>query len=297
VPQDPPACTRPDRRRLLLGGAALLAGCADTVDHDAVDAPMAAPLPRVPRIAWVFGSGGPRGFVHVGVIKALAELQLVPDVIVGASVGALVGTLYAGGVSAAEVQRLAIGLQPWRLLSWSPFHGKRFGAPALARFVNEQIDGRLLQQLPVPMVCAVQRLRDHAVLGFSRGDAGIAVQASAAIEGRFVPVTIRGERYADADRVMPLPVRLARSLGAVRVLAVDASAHEERAPPGAEAYRETDLLKRELTRPDAEAADVLLHPDFGYWVSLSRDFRERVIAVGYKSTMARAAELRALHGA
>jgi NTE family protein len=112
-----------------------------------------------------------------------------------------------------------------------------------------------------------------------------------------MPVVIRGERYADADLVMPLPVRLARSLGAQRVLAVDASAHEERAPPGAEEYRDGDRRKRELTQRDAEAADLLLHPDFGYWVSLSREYRERVIAIGYRSTMARAAELRALHGA
>jgi NTE family protein len=93
-------------------------------------------------------------------------------------------------------------------------------------------------------------------------------------------VTIRGARYADPDLHLPLPVRLARRLGATRVLAVDASAHEDRAPPQAEAYRDSDRRKRELTRPDARLADVLLHPDTGYWAGWSSDYRARLIAAG-----------------
>jgi NTE family protein len=145
------------------------------------------------------------------------------------------------------------------------------------------------------MVCAAQRLRDGVVVGFTRGSAGLAVQASAAIEGQLAPLTIRRERYADADQRMPLPVRLARALGAAQVLAVDASAHEDRAPERARGYRDGDLRKRALTQPDALLADVLLHPDFGYWVSLSREFRETAIAAGYRATLADAARLRALH--
>jgi NTE family protein len=123
------------------------------------------------------------------------------------------------------------------------------------------------------------------------------VQASAAIEGQFAPVRIRGEAYVDADWHQPLPVRVARALGARRVLAVDASAHTERAPPGAERYRDGDAKKKALVDADAAAADLLLKPDFGYWVSLSRDFRERAIAAGYRDTLARERELRALHRA
>lgn len=294
-----PPSGRSPRRALLLGsaGALLLPGCtldADR-DHDGADAPQAAPLPAPPRVAWVLGSGGPRGFVHVGVLKALAELQLRPDVIVGASVGALVGTLYAAGLDATAIERQALALQPWQLLRWQPVGADRWAADGLASWVNQQLDGRPLQALPIAMVCAAQRLRDGAVIGFSRGNAGLAVQASAAIEGRLAPLTIRRERYADADRRMPLPVRLARALGATQVLAVDASAHEDRAPEGARGYRDGDLRKRALTQPDALLADVLLHPDFGYWVSLSREFRETAIAAGYRATLADAVRLRALH--
>ena len=279
-------------------------GCALDADRDHTgdDAPASAPLPRQPRVAWVLSSGGPRGFVHVGVLKALHELGLAPDLIVGASAGALLGVLRAAGLSGPELEALALGLQPLklaRLAGWGREGGERFSGSAVADLVRDELRSRglsgRLEDLPLMAVCVAQRLSDKAVLAFNRGDAGLAVQAAVAIPGQFVPLRIRGQLHSDADGAQPLPVRVARQLGATRVLAVDASAHEDRAPEGSARYRSGDLRKRTLTRPDAELADVLLHPDFGYWVSLSQDFRERAIRAGYRDTMAAAARIKALH--
>ena len=282
---------------------AVLAGCAldPDEDHDGADAPSAAPLPRKPRVAWVLSSGGPRGYVHVGVVKALDELSLLPDLIVGASVGALVAVLRSAGLSGLELERLALELQPARLARVAISTREHLSGSAVAALVREQmqIKGQptQLQTLPIMAVCVVQRLADGAVVPFSRGDAGLAVQAACAIEGQFTPVRVRGQRYADADLRNPLPVRLARALGATRVLAIDASADERRAPAGTEKWREGDLRKRALTRPDAEAANVLLQPDIGYYAGLSREYRERCISAGYRDTLAAAARITALHGA
>ncbi len=296
VPGAPPDAGR--RRWLALALAPVaLGGCsvAPDADHAGADAPSAlAPTGQV-RTAWVFSSGGPRGFVHVGVLKALAELGLKPDLIVGASVGALVGALCAAGRGAAEIEALALDVQPWKLARVSIGTTEHFNGAALADFVREECRGRLIEQLRLPLICAAHRLDGGGVVGFNRGDLGLAIQAASAIEGRFTPVRIRGLRYVDADLHMPLPVRLARAAGATRVLAVDASAFEDRAPAGAGRYRESDLHKRALTRPDSALADVVLHPEFGYWVSLSRDFRERAIDAGYRATLAAAVRLRALH--
>lgn len=287
------------RRRLcVLGlGSAALAGCAfdaDT-DHDGADAPRAAGLERMPRTAWVFSSGGPRGFVHVGVLKGLDELGLRPDLVVGSSIGALVGTLWAAGLDARRIETLALELQPWTLARLSAGAPERLSGAALRDWMAAQLPQRLLQRMPVQAVCVARRLSDGQAVAFTHGDAALAVQAATAIDGRFTPVRIRGERFGDADNRLPLPVRVARALGATHVLAVDASAHEDRAPPGAERWRESDRRKRELTRPDAALADLLLHPDFGYWVDLGRAFRERAIAAGLQAVHERAASLRALH--
>ena len=285
------------RRGLLLAAGSLLAGCTMDPDreHQGVHAPSIGPLPRPVRTAWVFSSGGPRGFVHVGVLKAADELGLRPDLIVGTSAGALVGALFASGRAAREIEALALDLSPWQLARATFGGAERLSGTAIADLVREHSRVKLLEDMPTMMAVAAQRLPDGQVLAFTRGDVGLAVQAASAIEGQFTPVRIRGTRYADADLRQPLPVRLARQLGASRVLAVDASAHEDRAPEGASRYRQGDLHKRAITRPDALAANLLLHPEFGYWVSLSREFRERAIAAGYRSAMASAAAWQALH--
>ena len=310
----PLTLTPPDKlRRAALGtGAAAstalwLGGCSIEADHDHRDplAPSMVALARVPRTAWVLGSGGPRGFAHVGVLLALAQLQLRPDVIVGASIGSLVAVLAASGMSAADMQDLALRVQPWQFARLNITQGEMLTGSGVAQFVRDRLFEHspdlgplpLLQSLKLPVVCVAHRVADGAAVAFNQGDAGLAVQAACAIEGQFTPVRIRGQRHVDADLHMPLPVRVARVLGATRVLAVDVSAFEDKAPSAAASYRAGDLRKRALTQPDAALADVLLRPDFGYWVNLSREFRQRAIDAGYRATMAASVHIRALHAA
>jgi NTE family protein len=287
------------RRAVLLASAGLVSACTVNPDRDhlGADAPREAPLRKPVRMAWVFSSGGPRGFTHVGVLKALEQMDLKPDLIVGASVGALIGSLCAAGLSAAALESLAMELQPLSLARLAIGQQERLSGAAVAELVRQYAPVPLLEQMPVAMACVAARRRDAAAVAFTAGDAGLAVQAAAAIEGQFAPVRIRGEQYLDADWSAPLPVRVARALGAQRVLAVDASVHVDRAPPGAARYRESDLRKKALIDADATVADLVLKPDFGYWVNISQEFRARAIEAGYRETMAQAAALRALHRA
>jgi NTE family protein len=298
-------CAEPASRRRLLRAAAAaplaaaFAACtfSPDADHDGPDAPRALPLLRPIRTAWVLSSGGPRGFTHVGVLRALHELGLAPDLIVGASAGALIGALYASGLPPAAIETLALDLQPLSLARVALGGDERLSGAPVAELVRQHAAVSMLESMPIAMACVAARQRDGAAVAFTAGDAGLAVQASAAIEGRFAPVRVRGERYVDADWTQPLPVRIARALGARRVIAVDASAHLDRAPAGAERYRDSDIRKKALIDADAGLADLVLKPDFGYWVSLSRDFRERAIAAGYRDTLQRERELRALQRA
>ena len=280
----------------------LTTGCTISADFDHTDslAPRYDPsLNRPARVAWVFSSGGPRGFVHIGVIKALEELGLKPDLVVGGSAGALVGALYASGLRAAKLEALALDLGLLEVGRWAMLgEGKFDGAPIAAQ-VTEQIMAQTsqptIEKLPIRFAAvAVEKLSRKPIV-FNAGHAGLAVQASSAIEGMFTPVRIRGVQYIDADLVMPMPVRLARAMGAVKVLAIDASAHEDKAPAGSARFKEGDLRKRALTLPDTLAADVSLQPDFGYYVNTSKEFRLRCINAGYADTMAKAQVLKALH--
>jgi NTE family protein len=291
----------PRRRRLVAAAVAgsTLAGCGPLAqtNHDGIDRPRFDSNQRGSGgIAWVFSSGGPRGFVHIGVLKALEQMQLKPDLLVGASAGSLVCALYACGIKAGELERLAMDLGALSILRLN-LHGEgRFDGGGLAQLVNDRVQGKLIEQLPIPLACVAVNKQTREVVPFNCGNTGLAVQASCAIEGQFAPVKIAGQVYTDPDLVLPLPVRIARGLGARKVLAVDASAHEWRAPAGAQAYAQSDRRKRELTEPDAKAADLTLHPEFSYWVSVSSEFRQRTMQAGYAYTMAQRAKIEALYG-
>jgi NTE family protein len=307
-----PALTR---RTALLGVGFALAGCSVNPDynHTTDDAPrmLIAPRAQPVRNIWVLSSGGPRGFVHVGVIKALEELGHQPDLIVGGSVGALIGALYAGGVKAKELEDMALNLGVTDMGRLALTGDGKFTGSPLAHMVNRELMRRCgtceMQRLPITFAAAVVERESRRAMLFNHGDAGVAVQASCAIEGVFTPVRIRGVQYMDADAVVPLPVKLARQMAQQmmpglhaeqassrpRVLAMDASAHETNAPAGAERFREGDLRKRALTQADAQHADLTLHPQMSYWVNTSREFRERTIAQGYTQTLALGARIRA----
>jgi NTE family protein len=283
---------------VLTSSTLALTGCSFAPDfnHDSDDAPRFDPsLTKPARMAWVLSSGGPRGFVHVGVLKALEELGCKPDLIVGGSVGALVGALYASGIDAKQLERMALELGITEMARLAVTGEGRFAGTPIAELINKALSQQPIEKLKTQFAAAVVERVTRTPMLFNAGNSGIAVQASAAIEGTFTPVRVRGLQYVDADQVVPLPVRLARALGAVKVLAVDASAHEDRAPDSAQRYRLGDLKKRALTEPDARAADLTLHPDFGYYVSVSREFRERSMRAGYEQTMQQAEQIKALH--
>ena len=176
-------CTSP---AALLGVA--LAGCGvDDGDYRDADAPRFVPAPdsaRRPRIAYVLGSGGPRGFAHVGALKVLENEGIRPNLIVGASVGAMVGAMYASGHNASAVEQVALNLNVLSLVDiTSLFRGKRVGGASIARFVNAHVDGKLIEQFAIPFAAIAVRAADGALTVFNCGNPGVAVRASSAIPG------------------------------------------------------------------------------------------------------------------
>lgn len=287
------------RRRVFLGAvlAAPLAGCDVFPETPLPEAqqPRFAAWPEPARLALVLSSGGPRGFSHIGVLKALHEIGVKPDLVVGASVGALLGSVMCAGASMAEIEQIGMEFDFKTLVRLSLTSGYKLSGSGLAHFVNQQVQRHLghttLERFPIRFAAVAADVQTGELVAFNRGDCGRAVQASAAIPGRFDPVAIRGRMYADGDLVAPMPVRWTRNSGARKIIAVDCSARVDNPPPGAEAYRAADLKKRALTDAEAKLADLTLHPDIGYWVHLSREYRERTSKIAYDYTMARRKEI------
>lgn len=247
-----------------------------------------------PRIALVLGSGGPRGFAHIGVLKVLEEMGIHPDLIVGSSVGSMVGALYAGGYDARALERLAGDLNMLTFYELRQiFHRKATGRPVEA-FVNDHVHDRPIERLRIPLGIAVTRLSDRRLVLFDRGDTGLAVRASCADPDEYEPVRIGNDLYADGDELSPVPIRAARAWGARFVIAVDVSAYASTAPPGVpQAWIDKDARRAKQVAAEAPEADVLLHPDIGYYAGFNEEYRRRVIAAAEAYTRARIPQIRA----
>ncbi len=273
-------CATQPRRNLLL--AALLAPLALTscaaFNYAAPDAPTAAlntgSARPAPRLALVLGSGGPRGYAHIGVLRVLEEAGIVPDLVVGSSVGALIGVFWASGLNAAEIDELSMQGGPLTLFDPSPFadrgwmHGRK-----LQDYVNDRLQGRSLERLPRRAIVVATRRDDKRPHYFSHGNPGVAVRASSAVPGVLSPVGINGVEYEDGDESLPVPVAPARAAGATFVIAVDVSALAGSTPTEAsDKLRARDLARRARIEPEVAQADFLIHPDLGYWASPRRAY-------------------------
>jgi NTE family protein len=263
----------------------LLSGCAP-FNYLAADAPIAQATPPAvqprPRIAVVLGSGGPRGYAHVGILKVLEEAGIQPDLVVGSSVGALIGSFWASGMSAVDIEREAMAGGPLTLFDLSPFADRGWiRGQRLQDYVNRGLNGKAIEALPRPLIVVATARESKAPVFLTTGNVGVAVRASSAVPGVISPVGISGVEYEDADVSLPVAVRAARAAGAQFVIAVDVSAYAGSAPPDTDkAWLDRDAKRRSLIDPEVALADFLIHPDLGYTASPRQSYFEHARKVG-----------------
>jgi len=260
-------------RVLGIGTALLLAACqtvppAGPVPPPPIEVPPVVvappkPPPRPPRIGLALGGGAARGFAHIGVIQALEEAGIRPDLVVGTSAGSLVAALYASGKSGSQMAVLAQAMDESAITDWSfPGRGLIRGE-ALARYVREQTGGRNIEQLKMPLGIVATDLDSGAAILFQRGDVGSAVRASSAVPAVFQPVRIGNREFVDGGLVSPVPVRFARQMGAELVIAVDISALPDgnaTGDPFKMLLQTFAIMGRSINQFELRDADIVLRP-------------------------------------
>lgn len=177
---------------------------------------------RRPCIGLALGSGAARGWAHIGVIRTLEEAGIVPDLVCGTSIGALVGAAYAAG----ELDRL----EPWvQGLGWQQVVGlldlKMGGGliqgGKLVDFFRRHFKDPGIGHLQRPFACVATELGSGREVWLRDGPVIDAVRASIAIPGLFTPAALDGRLLVDGGVVNPVPVSLCRAMGADVVIAVD----------------------------------------------------------------------------
>ncbi|SRR6266581_35302 len=279
-------------RLLPLVCAAVLGGCASFHKEPPPPAVDARPPPK---LALVLGGGAARGFFHIGVIKALEAQGIVPDIVVGTSAGAVVGSLYAAGHDGFALQKLAIQMDEGQVSDWSlPDRGFLKGE-ALQAFINREVGQRPLEKLDRVLGVVATDLQSGEAVVFRTGNTGMAVRASSSLPGVFQPVAINGREYVDGGLVSPVPVRAARSMGADFVIAVDISArpaYGKTTSTAAVLLQTFAIMGQSISRYELADADVIVRlqtPGLS-----ATDFNDRHLAVleGEKAAAAILPELR-----
>lgn len=216
-----------------------------------------------PRVALVLGGGGCRGYGHIGVIRALENNGLRPDLIVGSSSGSLVGALFAAGMNADQIERYGERMSPNMLRDWIYPKLGVFGGDAIRRFISQRAGTRAIESLPMRFAAIATDLRSGEMVILDRGDLGLAVQASSSVPGLLEPVRIGARVLVDGNLSSAVPVGAARRLGAKRVIAVDVTFPPEQADlgdPFDALYQGFSILTHRLAIEERKRADVAIEP-------------------------------------
>ena len=179
-----------------------------------------------PAIGLVLGSGAARGFAHIGVMRALQAHGIAPNIIVGTSMGALVGGSYATD-QLDSLEKWACSLTRRRIISYLDVRIGGSGVIAgtrLARRLEQSIGETEIEDLPIRFAAVATEIGTGHEVWLTRGSLALALRASYALPGIFAPVNLGGRWLVDGALVNPVPVSAARALGARVVIAVNMDA-------------------------------------------------------------------------
>ena len=175
---------------------------------------------RKPRLGIALGSGSARGWAHIGVLRALEQAGIVPDVVSGTSIGALVGAAYASG-RLGPLEEWVARIDWWEIIRYMDMSRGGVEGERLMRAFGERVEDVPIETLPKPFGAVATDLLTGREVWFQNGSLLEAVRASIALPGLFSPVRFQERWLVDGGLVDPLPVSLCRALGAEQVIAVN----------------------------------------------------------------------------
>ena len=180
---------------------------------------------RRPVIGLALGGGAARGFAHIGIVRTLLAHGITPDVVVGTSIGAVVGGAYVTG-HLDTLEEWARGLHPRNVLGYLDIRlngSGLIGGEKLAAQLEAAMGGVLIEDLPVKFATVATEVRTGHEIWLTHGRLVQAMRASYALPGIFAPVLIGDRWLVDGALVNPVPVSAARALGAEIVIAANLS--------------------------------------------------------------------------
>ena len=244
-------------------------------------------LPPV-KIAVVLGAGASKGFAHIGVLKVLESNKIPVHMIIGTSAGSFVGSLYAYGYNAFELQKLSFSIEKGDIVDLMIPDNGFIKGEKLEAYINRILKNTPLEKLKIPFYAVATDIQSGKEVVFGSGNTGTAVRASCSIPGIFRPVNISGKVYVDGGVVSPVAVDAAKRLGADIVIAVDIASDIDSSQP--EGTIETilqsiNIMYSKLAAIQLSKADVVIKPKVGYISSGDFSKRHEAVLEGEKAAI------------
>ena len=246
------------------------------------------PPPRQAKVALVMGAGASRGFAHIGVLKILEGSKVPVHMIVGTSAGSFVGSLYAYGFSAFQLQKIALSIDKADIIDYVVPDNGFIKGEKLEAYVNYLVQNTPLEKMRIPFHAVATNVQNGKEIVFSKGNTGMAVRASCAIPGISRPVKIDDVMYVDGGVVSPVAVDAARRLGADVVIAIDISADlDAKQPEGTidTILQSIGIMQSRISGAQLSRADIVIRPKVGGIGTADFDKRSDAIMEGEKAAL------------
>lgn len=241
---------------------------------------------RKPKVGLALGSGGARGFAHIGVLKALEANGIEVDMLAGSSMGSLIAAVYANGIEPHMMEKLALNLKRKHWLDLT--------VPSLGFVAGEKIKqlirllthGKRIEELPKELAVVATDIETGERVVFREGPVDQAVRASISIPGIFVPERVGDRLLVDGGVIDRVPITVIRDMGADLVIAVDVAQFDTpmKVTTIFDVIAQTiDVMEREILRHQILAADLVIRPDVGHYSSMAYTGVEEIIALGERA--------------
>lgn len=227
--------------------------------------PVAAPK-REPKVALVLGGGSAKGFAHVGVIRVLEQEKIPVNMIVGTSVGSLIGSIYASNPDGFQLEWLAFKIEKSDILDFSIVYSKMgpVQGAKLESFVERNVAAKRIEDTKIPFFPVATDLNTGETVTLEKGSMARAVHASCAIPGIFAPVTFDKRMLVDGGVTDNVACDIARKKGADIIIGVslqkDVKNYQIDSAIDVIA-QSINIMAREASRSKLECADVIIEPD------------------------------------
>ncbi|MCE5312647.1 MAG: patatin-like phospholipase family protein [Nitrospiraceae bacterium] len=249
------------------------------------------------RIALVLGAGASKGFAHVGVLKVLESNNVPVHMIVGTSAGSFVGSLYAYGFNAFQLQKISLAIDRGEIADWTVPDNGFIKGEKLEDYINRMVAKTPLENMRIPFYAVATDVLNGSEVVFGKGNAGQAVRASCSIPGVFKPVKINDRYYVDGGVVSPVAVDAARRLGADIVIAVDISSKPE--VKSVESTMDTimqsvSIMYSRISLYQVAKADIVIRPRVGHIASSDFSLKHEAVMEGEKAAIESLPQIKAL---